>query len=719
MTTGAGDPCVAPGTPPAPPVLMERYVLHAMREGVVVTTRDGHVVFANRAAEEILGLTLAQLTDRDAADSRWDAVTRDGSLVQPAALPSARTWRTGEEVVLAPVGIRRSDGSTRWLEVTTTLLPGGAGLISTFDDTTDREEAGQALRLAEERFRRTFDFGPIGKALVGIDGSLLRVNRKLCEFLGYTQSELLARTFQQITHLDDQDADTTLLRELLAGDRNGYEVEKRYVRRNGDEVWALLSVALVRDEAGTPLHVVAQLQDISQRKRFEDDLAHMADHDVLTGLRNRRRFEIDLTSELARIARSGAEASLAMLDLDHFKEINDSLGHRAGDELLRHVATLLADRLRRTDVLARLGGDEFAILLPDTALDQAEMVVNELVERVATTPLQVGYEKDEVRITVSAGVTPISDAHVSADEAMVAADLAMYEAKHAGRNAVHVRSADDHPEERERERLEWSQRIRRALDGDGFELRYQPIADLRRGTVDMFEALLRIDGGPGRPLVMPGRFLYIAARHGLLPAIDRWVIAQAIHELGTGALGPTASVSINVSGMSLGDSRLADLFEERLRIEGVDPTRVQFEITETTAIASLEHAELFCRRIHRLGSRLALDDFGSGFASFLNLKRLPYDTIKVDGEFVRSAARGPQERLLIEALLDVGRKLEKQTVAEHVEDEATHDLLLGLGADAAQGYFVGRPGPAPDALAAAVAYGAAQLLRREAVGSGG
>ena len=295
------------------------------------------------------------------------------------------------------------------------------GVQSAARDISDR-------KMADEQFRTAFDDALVGIALVAPDGSWLRVNESLCEIVGYAREQLYGMTFQDITHPEDLDADLAQLEETLAGSRAGYQMEKRYLRPGGEVVWALLSVSLVRDTAGAPLHFISQIQDISERKRLEAELSRLATRDDLTGLYNRRFFERELKQQLRLLRRHGGQASVLFVDLDRFKEVNDTLGHQAGDDLLKHVALVLTGRLRESDVIARLGGDEFAVLLPMTSADGAKCIVASLDQEFIERPALL--EGRAVTARASIGVAEL-DAELDVDGVLRRADQAMYEVKRA------------------------------------------------------------------------------------------------------------------------------------------------------------------------------------------------------------------------------------------------------------------------------------------------
>ena len=301
--------------------------------------------------------------------------------------------------------------------------------VAVIVDVTARRAADGPTGHSDDHFEQVFERAPIGTGLMDLDGRWTLVNRALCEITGYTREELIDRSFAEITHPDDVDSDAEQYARLLAGSIPAFQIEKRYVSAAGETLSAILSISLVRDGAWAPVHFIAQLQDISERKRLEEHLRHLADHDPLTGLRNRRLFEHDLRLQVARCQRYGEQAAVMVVDLDEFKAINDEHGHKVGDDTLKAIATALARRLRETDVVARLGGDEFAVLLPHADEQGAALVADGLERVIAACSIDVGDVV--VHPSGSVGVAMIGQQTASAEQALVEADRAMYAAKRA------------------------------------------------------------------------------------------------------------------------------------------------------------------------------------------------------------------------------------------------------------------------------------------------
>jgi diguanylate cyclase (GGDEF)-like protein len=431
------------------------------------------------------------------------------------------------------------------------------------------------------------------------------------------------------------------------------------------------------------------------RARAETQLRYMADHDHLTGLLNRRAFERRLTEHLAQGERYGHEGAVLMLDLDEFKQVNDTLGHSAGDELIARVGKALAERLRSTDTVARLGGDEFAVLLPRGSDEDAKTVANALLETIRAERAAREQGGRARPISASIGVAPLhgAPATLSIEEALVNADLAMYDAKEAGRDRFMTFGEESRTHGGIRARLEWVERIRTALEDDRFTLHAQPVVHATNRSTSQLELLVRMVAADGE-LIMPGSFLPIAERFGLIGDIDRCVVSKAIRMLDSQRRhGRRPTVEINLSGHSLGDPDLAAHIDSELQSSQIDPTQLVFEVTETAAIGNIDAARGFAQRLAELGCRFALDDFGAGFGSFYYLKHLPFDFIKIDGEFVRNLVGDDTDRLVVSAVVDLARGLGKRTIAEFVGDEPTVSALCDLGVDYLQGFHLGKPAP--------------------------
>jgi diguanylate cyclase (GGDEF)-like protein/PAS domain S-box-containing protein len=544
-------------------------------------------------------------------------------------------------------------------------------------------------------FENAFTHAPIGMALVDPAGRVLRVNDALCRITGFTAEEVCARSFRHLSDPQDVDVDSLQIVELLDGHLPTYQIEKRYRHAWGHQVWVLLSVSLVRDDEGRPLHLIAQVQDISERKELEGRLEHLVDHDFLTALFNGRRFEQALAQETRSAARYGGGGAVLLLDLDHFKAVNDQFGHKAGDDLLKTVAAALRGRMRETDVLARLGGDEFGIILPQVDREQAELVAEGIVKTLRRQTAMLA--EHQIPVTASVGIALFDG--LTNIEILSAADLAMYEAKEAGRDRFAVYRPLTGAPPRLSSRLAEAERVQCALTHDRLELLCQPILDLANNEVSQYELLLRLRTEDGH-LLPPSAFLYVAERFGTILAIDTWVVRQAVALIATHAkAGRSLTLNVNISAKSIGNPQLVAVIDRALADSRIDPACLVFELTETAAIGNIDLAKTFTTELRSRGCRFALDDFGSGFGSFYYLKHLPFDYFKIDGDFIRGFGANPTDQLVVEAIVGIARGMGKKTVAEFVTDQAMTDRLRRSGIDYAQGFHIGMPRPIVETFA--------------------
>jgi len=606
----------------------------------------------------------------------------------------------GNEAPLGPDTVRmaleqalaRHESTERELEATNARL---VSQIAERDLLEERRRVvEQDLHDVQARFESAFTCAPIGMALVDGGGRWLQVNDALCRLLGRTRDELVSATLHDIAHPEDVDLDARSFGDLLLGKIPSYQVEKRYRHAFGHFFWALLTVSLVRDQFGTPLYLVSQVQDISDRKEMAARMEHLIDHDFLTGLFNRRRFHEEVAHHAERMSRYGTKGAILIVDLDNFKIVNDTFGHKAGDDLLRGVAGALRHHIRETDVLARVGGDEFAVLLPETDDDQARVVAEGIVRTLGRQVAVLGDKT--IQVTASVGVALFDGRR--AVEVLEFADLAMYEAKAAGRNRVvaHRAGAEHAGPVSKRTEVEL---IRTAIEEDRLLLHCQPIQSLVSNEVNRYELLLRLRTDGEAELLTPSSFLYVAERFNLIQEIDCWVTRKAIDLIAEhDRTGRKLMLHVNLSGKSIGDPRVAALIEKSISKAGIDPARLTFELTETTAITTIEQVKIFADRLRNRGCAVALDDFGAGFGSFYYLKSLSFDYFKIDGDFIRGIVANRMDQLVVEAIVGIARGTGKQTIAELVPDEETSRLLAKLGVDYAQGYHVGKPRPVREVL---------------------
>jgi len=444
----------------------------------------------------------------------------------------------------------------------------------------------------------------------------------------------------------------------------------------------------VRDQDG---HFIGHLwiyEDVTHERQTAAQLAYLAERDALTGLYNRHRFEQEIQHMLVDCERNDTQGALLFFDLDEFKVVNDSFGHRAGDALLIRVASEISTLVRRNEVLTRLGGDEFALLVPNAKEDTVIQLAERVVRAVAAIPFR--FEGQNLRLTTSVGIALYPSQAADSDELVAHADMAMYQAKQAGKNTWRIYRPDLDKSRFMVEHLTWNDRITYALENNLLQLHFQGIYHAQSGELAHLEALVRmVDEQHPDQLIMPGRFIPMAEKSGKILDIDRWVLAESIRLLGERPYMP--DLAVNISGRSFDDPRLPQYIDDLLRDKGVAPARLQVELTETSAVSDLADAQRFIESLRTTGCGVCLDDFGSGFSSFAYLKHLQVDTLKIDGLFVRNLPTDRDNQVFVKAIADVARGMGKRTVAEFVEDERTLAMLREIGVDMVQGYHLDKP----------------------------
>ena len=425
------------------------------------------------------------------------------------------------------------------------------------------------------------------------------------------------------------------------------------------------------------------------------ELLQLANHDSLTGLFNRRRFLEVLRHEITSVMHSRRDSALLFIDLDQFKYINDACGHPAGDRLIRKVADELLRSVRRDDTVARFGGDEFVILLPHTDLAGARSTA----ESILANMRRMAHIEDErvFHVHCSIGVTMLSGDNLHQDELINQADIACREAKSGGRNRLHLFEQSADADQQASADIGWVNRLRNALDFDGFELRFQPINSIRTGETTHHEVLIRLRNDDGK-LILPDAFLPSAVRFGLMSEIDFWMIRNVAKAYAEESVSnPRLKLAINLSANAFEDDKLTGYIEKTFAEFGVKPSNIIIEITESLAIRRPTHVDQQITALRELGCEFALDDFGTGYSSFSYLQKLHFDYIKIDGAFVQDLPDNPVDQKMIKMIAEIGREAGMKTVAEYVRNAESFSLLGELGVDLAQGFYIGRPAKRPKA----------------------
>ncbi|MGH8178155.1 MAG: EAL domain-containing protein [Steroidobacter sp.] len=557
---------------------------------------------------------------------------------------------------------------------------------------TERTHTLLALKASETRYRELYENVVAGVFQTTPDGKFMAANPALVRMLGYSnEDELLELSIARDLYMYPEERENWLRNMALAGEIRNAELALK--RKDGRKIVVLENSRAVRDEQGQIMYYEGTLTDITEAHELSQQLSYEASHDALTGLINRREFEIRLQRALDSSQASGATHGVCYLDLDQFKVINDTCGHIAGDELLRQLAQVLQGRVRSNDTLARLGGDEFGLLLHDCALDDAMSVAAGLLKAVEQH--QFVWGANMFSVGASIGLIPVTASFRRITQVLQAADAACYAAKDQGRNRIHVYEEDDTVVTQRHGEMQWVARVKRALNENRFFLEAQPIVPIA-GNADAprnYELLVRMRDESGR-VVPPGAFLPAVERYNLSQRLDRWVINAAMQWLAAHPqqMQRIDRAFVNLSGDSVGDLQLLEYIRNLLAETRIPPAKLGFEITETAAIGNLTRANQLIGDLRKIGCAFGLDDFGSGVSSFAYLRALTVDFLKIDGLFIANIAEDRIDYEMVRSITDIGHVMGKKVVAESVESEAVLAKLKEIGVDYAQGFAVGPPG---------------------------
>ncbi len=585
--------------------------------------------------------------------------------------------------------IKTPDGEDRVVRSVAQHVPAHDGLPARLVGTLQDVTVDMRARHAEVLLGQIVESASDAIYTLDRDGLISSWNPAAERMFGYSAAEAVGQTIDFMLPSSLDPAGISLRHErvqrLLSEQGVTEEFEDRRQRKDGRLVDVVIVGSSLRDFEGGRIGLVASARDISERRRTEARVAHLANRDAVTGLFNRKRFEEAVEETLTRARHEHVEGAVIMLDLDNFKYVNEAFGHSTGDALVAIIARALSQRVRETDVLARLGGDEFAVLCAPIAMFDAERLATDLLDTVRAQTLAFGDQN--IRVTASVGVCGFGAGSASVAELLADVDHTTYQSKEDGRNRMTVHTASQVGNSRQRLRGGTEHLLRHALAHDHFELHAQPIVTLASGAIDACEVLLRLRRGPD--VIFPGDFLPAAARLGLTREIDYWVID---HALELAAFHPELTFFVNLSGQTIDDDGLDQFIAERAATHACDPGHLVFELTETAAVGNIERARDLASKLAQLGCRFAIDDFGAGFSTFYYLKHFPADFIKIDGEFI-SGPRSPTDDLVIESIVRIAGNLGKRTIAEFVGDDATMARMRELGVDLAQGYYFSRPFP--------------------------
>jgi diguanylate cyclase (GGDEF)-like protein/PAS domain S-box-containing protein len=664
-------------------------VVHNSYDVVAVVDRDGIIRWVTENSPRLLGWTPAEVIGTPGLE----LVHPDD---QPAMAEELVSFASGEGVPNpTTIRMRHRDGSWHHVELVGTDLldnPDIAGIALNLRG-VDERVAGE---LERQRLSDIFGLTPDLVATATVDGRVIYLNEAARATFGVAVDGDLGGV-DLSSRLSPASLDR-LGAEAMAALRTGttWSGEIDVVRADGTTRSMLVHMLAHRDPQGEIEHVSGVLRDISERKAFERRLEHEATHDPLTGLPNRSLLLDRLSLALARSTRLGTGVGVLFCDLDHFKIVNDSLGHSAGDRLLVSIAERLEGQLRPGDTVSRFGGDEFVILCEDLDDTDDAITVAKRVDHALGQTFRL--DDQEIHVGVSIGIA-VAVAGQGEPEALIRnADAAMYRAKAKGRRRYQVFETDMW--EQAVDRFDLENALRRALGRGELELHYQPIVDLRTGAVHTVEALLRWHH-PDRGRLAPSEFIGIAEETGIIVPMGGWVVAEACRQLRRwqqAVPGLAVGVAVNLSGRQLDQTDLVARVGDAVTASGVDPSLLQLEITESVVMDDVERSRQTLAELRALGVTLAVDDFGTGYSSLSQLKRFPVDRLKIDRSFVDGLGAEPEDTAIVTAIVHLAHSLGMLATAEGVETEQQRHALEALGCDSAQGFLLAEPAPADEVL---------------------
>lgn len=647
--------------------------------GMVLVGLDGRYQIANRKFAAMLGYTPEELKGMPQRNASYPEDSAETALQRQRLLNGELDSVTGERRFV------RKDGSVFWARRTLSLARGAGDeplyYIGVSEDISEQ-------RKHRERYQVMFENAAVGITSIGIDGVLVDVNQKFCQMLGYERAELIGLPVRDVTHPDDVGEGAGYRDRFTRGEMKSAVGEKRFICKDGSIIWARRTMSVVHDDTGKPQFLVSVVEDISERKRAEDQLKHLAHYDVLTNLPNRLLFYDRLKQALADARRYSWIIGVMFIDIDRFKTINDTLGHAVGDSLLQQAAIRLGSTVRTSDTVGRLGGDEFAVVLSDIGSANDAAVVAQKIMAQFNEPFRV--DKGEIFVTASIGITLYPDDGIELDALLKNADVAMYRAKDDGRNtfsfyqpAMDARAA---------ERFDMEVMLRRAVERGEFVLHYQPKIALIGGAIVGAEALIRWNSGE-LGLVSPLQFIPLAEETGLIVPIGEWALRTACLQNKAWQVAglPPLAVSVNLSPRQFQQKNLLAAVTNALRDAALDARFLELEITESVLMQHAERTNAVLQSLHDLGVLLSIDDFGTGYSSLAYLKRFPVQRLKIDQSFVRDIASDENDAAIVAAVIAMARSLGLGVVAEGVETREQFDFLAGLKCDECQGFYFSRP----------------------------
>ncbi|WP_432695063.1 ammonium transporter [Marinobacterium sp. YM272] len=672
-----------------------RLILRDMQDGVITFSDQGLITSANPGAATIFGHSLEQFTGRHIADLLHDECLKlypRTPLKQLLPLIASSQNEGPHELI----GRTRA-GEPITIEVTTSASPTAEGVqySAVIRDIGERKRMEERLHRHSQLAQVTLE--AITEAVITCDERMNTVylNPIAQSLTGNRTEEVYGEPIDLVVRLQSMEGDNISIGALCRDSTPAGEYRQlSLIGADGQRARVQLNCAPLHDKDGHSVGWVVAMQDITRNSELQQQLTFQAVHDALTGLLNRREFERRLDQLIVSARKDNSEHLICYLDLDQFKLVNDTCGHRAGDTLLRQLSQTLKPLLRQQDTFARLGGDEFGVLLANCPVGPGLEIADNL--RQAVKEFRFPWEGQVFSVGVSIGLVPFGADALSLDELLSLADSACYAAKDAGRNRVQLYETDDNELNFRKGQMQWASHIQQAIDCDQFRLYFQTIEPLESNGDDIphIEIFIRMLDADGE-LVPPGAFVPAAERYDLMPQVDQWVVRNTLAWLGDRLHAGNGNIqcAINLSGASIGSPECLATIKEHIARHDIPPQLLCFEITETAAMSDPDAARAFIEELRSIGCHFALDDFGSGLSSFGYLKRLPVDYLKIDGIFVRDMSNNEIDQAMVASINHIAHIMGLKTVAEFVEDQATRDLLGDIGVDFVQGYLVSKPAP--------------------------
>lgn len=537
-------------------------------------------------------------------------------------------------------------------------------------------------------FKTIFQLTNNGIALLRVDGRIFEVNQSLCELLGYSEDELLAMNYYYLMHPNHLNDMQIGMQQLIEKKVKVYQSEQQCLRKNGETLWVLSMLSLIRDAKDKPLYFIFQTQNITLQKKAEERLSHMAYHDPLTHLANRNKLEQFINHILATSRRHQQGFALLFLDLDRFKNINDTMGHEAGDLLLQIIGERLKSTVRNSDMVARLGGDEFVLLISDVKKTESVALI---AQKILNTIMQVVVVKgQEIYITTSVGISLYPYDGQNMQTLMKNADLALYRAKEHGRNNYQFYTLEMTGNAQEKLALQNS--LGHALVKSEFVLNYQPRMEMATQRITGVEALLRWKN-KDYGMITPDEIITLAEETGLIIPVSNWVLKTACRQLQTWqSMGLTSlSVSVNCSGRQFKQATFVDDVLAVITQMRLPPQSLEIEVTESIIMREPENTLRVLYALKDLGVQIVIDNFGTGYWSLNNLRRLSVDKIKIDKSFIKQITADETSAAIASAIIAMVNRLGIKSVATGVETREQYDFLAREGCTEIQGYYLTQP----------------------------